>query len=252
MQTAKIWRWTALFSVLLNVGFNYLYASDGTMTTVTDSFRTVFRPAGYAFSIWGIIYLSWIVFCIYELLPKQLDNPSLEHLSKPVIVSSVISICWLFAFTNSYISISFILIVAMLCVAILQLRNAHRIVEGSSVNKWLVLVPFSLYAAWLSVATIANTFIWVNARGWAGSMAQEQVWGVVLVAAAGVIGATASLQLRNPFFSLVVAWASVALWVEQGSTFVLFGSTCIIVAVVMIMTSIYEFSKRWPERKVVL
>ncbi|MBL7717592.1 MAG: hypothetical protein JNL72_02050 [Flavipsychrobacter sp.] len=252
MASAKVWRWLALLSVLINVGFNYIYVSDGTMTTITDTYRTVFRPAGYAFSIWGIIYISWVIFCIYALLPAQLSNPGLERLSRPVILSSLLSIAWIVAFTAGNITLSMPLIVAMLIVALLQLKNATDLVAGSSVSKWLVLLPFSLYAAWLSVATIANTFIWVSYMGWQGTAGQEQIWGIALVVAAGIIGSEVALRFRNPFFPLVIAWASLALWVEQAAQFRSFGITCLTVAVVMVILSIYDFARQWPERKMVL
>jgi hypothetical protein len=247
-----MWRWVALISVIANIGFNYIYVSDGTMTTITDTYRTVFRPAGYAFSIWGIIYLSWICFCVYELLPAQIANPSHEALSKPVIVSSLLSIAWIISFTGNNIGVSMLLIAAMLIMAVLQFRNAERVVTGSSSNKWLVLLPFSLYAGWLSVATIANTFIWVNFMGWAGTAAVEQYWGIGLVLVAGLAGLMISLQFRNPFFPLVIAWASLALWVEQGNQFRIFGNVSLLVCLAMLALSIFNFSRHWPERKVVL
>src|ERR1044071_9126562 len=109
MRSPKTWRWLALIFVLLNVAFNYLFAADGSMTQVTDTYRTAFRPAGYAFSIWGVIYLSWIVFCIYELRSAQLENPAFESLSKPVIISCILSILWIIAFLNFYITVSLLL-----------------------------------------------------------------------------------------------------------------------------------------------
>jgi benzodiazapine receptor len=252
MNSAKMWRWIALVSVIVNIGFNYIYVSDGTMSTISDTYRTVFRPAGYAFSIWGIIYLTWIAFCVYELLPGQIANRSHESLSKPVIVSSLLSIGWIVSFTGDNIGLSMLLIAAMLVVAILQFRNANRVVTGSSSNKWLVLLPFSLYAGWLSVATIANAFIWVNFMGWAGTAAVEQYWGIALVVVAGIAGTAIALQYRNPFFPLVIAWASLALWVEQGNQFRIFGNVSLVVCLVMLALGIFNFSRRWPERKVVL
>lgn len=252
MRSPTIWRWLALASVIVNVAFNYLFAADGSMTQVTDTYRTVFRPAGYAFSIWGVIYLSWIVFCIYILRPAQLDNPAFESLSKPVIVSSVLSIAWITAFLNYYITTSLIIIATMLIVALIQFRNANRVVTNSSANKWIVLLPFSLYAGWLSVATIANSFIWVKAMGWAGTPQLEQAWAIGALTIAGIAGTAIGLQYRNPFFPLVIAWASLALWAEMRFEFKAFSTAAVIVAIIMGILSIYDLTRRWRERKAVL
>jgi hypothetical protein len=122
-------------------------------------------------------------------------------------------------------------------------------VQGSTSNKWAVLLPFSLYAGWLSVATIANAFIWVNFMGWAGPAPVEEAWGMGLVIVAGIAGGAIAFQFRNPFFPLVIAWASLALWVEQGNLFEIFGYTCLVVAIVMFFLSAYNFSRHWPKLK---
>lgn len=252
MRSPKTWRWLALIFVILNVAFNYLFAADGSMTQVTDTYRTAFRPAGYAFSIWGVIYLSWIVFCVYELRAAQLKNPAFESLSRPVIVSSILSILWITAFLNYYITASLFIIATMLIVAILQFRNANRVVAHSSANRWVVLIPFSLYAGWLSVATIANGFIWVNSMGWSGTPQLEEAWAIGAIVVAGIAGAAIALQYRNPFFPLVIAWASLALWSEMRLEYRSFSTVAVIVAVVMCLLSIYDFTRRWPERKMAL
>jgi benzodiazapine receptor len=252
MQAIKIWRWLALFSVIANVLFNYAYAADGTMTVVTDTYLTVFRPAGYAFSIWSIIYLGQIAYAVYALLPSQRNIT--QHGRQVVLlsVSSALSIVWIIAFTGYYITASELIIISMLAFALALLRNAMNIVRGSSAGKWLVLVPFSMYAAWLSVATIANTFIWVKSMGWSGSAAQEQLWAIVLVIVAGVIGLAVALRDKNPFFPLVIGWASLALYVQQQHTYPPFANTALAVSIAMLLISVYEFMQRWPERKMAL
>jgi hypothetical protein len=37
-----------------------------------------FVPAGYVFSIWGLIYLAVIGFTIFQTLPSQQSNPAVR------------------------------------------------------------------------------------------------------------------------------------------------------------------------------
>ncbi|MFP5281856.1 MAG: hypothetical protein ACLGIF_00210, partial [Actinomycetes bacterium] len=38
---------------------------------ISDAYPTPITPAGYAFSIWGLIYAAALVLAVYQLLPRQ-------------------------------------------------------------------------------------------------------------------------------------------------------------------------------------
>jgi hypothetical protein len=63
---------------IINPAFSYLLGltpfAGSTMKEITDKYDTLFSPAGYAFSIWGLIYLSFIAYAIYQLRPAQRSN----------------------------------------------------------------------------------------------------------------------------------------------------------------------------------
>ena len=61
---------TIIFNALAGTG-----RLNGVMTNeVSDKYPTVLTPAGYAFSIWGLIYVGLIAFTIYQLLPSRLER----------------------------------------------------------------------------------------------------------------------------------------------------------------------------------
>lgn len=51
---------------------------------ISDRFEVYFVPAGYVFAIWGIIYIGWIAFAIYQFLPAQKESPRLRRLGERV------------------------------------------------------------------------------------------------------------------------------------------------------------------------
>ena len=50
---------------------------------ISDRFNVYFVPAGYVFSIWGLIYIGLIAFAIYQALPSQRANPRLQATLRP-------------------------------------------------------------------------------------------------------------------------------------------------------------------------
>jgi translocator protein len=59
---------------------NALPFNDLTTGEVSDRFDVYFVPAGYVFSIWGLIYLGLIAFTVYQALPSQRENPRLRRI----------------------------------------------------------------------------------------------------------------------------------------------------------------------------
>src|SRR5512132_1055322 len=56
---------------------------------ISDRFKVYFVPAGYVFAIWGIIYIGWIAFAIYQARPAQRENPRLRNLGYWFALSGV-------------------------------------------------------------------------------------------------------------------------------------------------------------------
>jgi len=65
----KIYQITNGVALVITVIINYLsntgIFNGETMATVSAKYQNLFTPAGYAFSIWGLIYLGLFGFVIY-------------------------------------------------------------------------------------------------------------------------------------------------------------------------------------------
>src|SRR5512146_173276 len=82
-----------ILSVVLALAVNILASAlplNGQNTgEISDRFKVYFVPAGYVFAIWGIIYIGWIAFAIYQALPAQKDSPRLRRLGYLFALSGV-------------------------------------------------------------------------------------------------------------------------------------------------------------------
>ena len=206
----------ALGTVLtINALANILPINGVTTGEVSDTFPSLFTPAGYVFSIWGLIYTLLLVFVIYQALPSQKDNPRLERLGYWFAVSCAFNVSWLLAWHYGAIGLSQLLmfgILASLIVCYLRLGVGER--EVARAETLAVRLPFSVYLGWITVATVANTSItFLNYGVTGGSFAP--FWTVIAIAAAAGIGYLMLRNRRDVAFNLVLVWAFAGIAVKQ-------------------------------------
>ena len=82
--------------VAVNGLANSLPINNQTTGEISDNYPVMFTPAGYVFSIWGLIYLGLLGFVIYQALPGQRDNPRLERVGYWFVWSCVFNSIWIF------------------------------------------------------------------------------------------------------------------------------------------------------------
>lgn len=163
------------------------------------------QPAGYAFSIWGLIYLWLIAHAIYSLL-KRPNDAGWGATRAPLLVSLAVGASWIAVAQQSPIA-ALILIWVMLISALMALFAAPR-----TEPLWLS-TPLAIYAGWLSAASFVALAI--NGAGY-GVVFDGLGWAWVAVAALFVFAGTLQWKLGFvPGYGLTVAWALVAVGVQN-------------------------------------
>jgi len=85
-------------------------------------------------------------------------------------------------------------------------------------EKWLVRLPFSIYLGWISVATIANVSQNLFLYNWNGWGIGGQVWAVIMLAVASLLGILKIWQEKDIPYVLVLIWAFVGITISQAGT----------------------------------
>jgi hypothetical protein len=185
---------------------------------ISDRFEVFFVPAGYVFSIWGIIYIGWIAFAIYQFLPAQKENPRLQKLGYWFAMSGVFNAAWLFCWHYNLFGLSVLIMLALLFTLILSYLklNVGR-APVSAAEKWTVDIPFSVYLGWISVATIANITDYLYYIGWDGSGIVPQIWAVIMLAVASLIGLAMAITRRDAGYLFVFVWAFAGIAFKQAA-----------------------------------
>jgi len=186
---------------------------------ISDMFDVFFVPAGYVFSIWGLIYLGLLAYSVYQALPAQRENAALQKIGYLYIWSSAANIAWLFFWHYLLFPLTLLamLVILGLLIAIYLRLDIGRS-QVSTAEKWLVHVPFSIYLGWITVATIANVTSLLDYLGWNGWGISPQVWAVVILLAAIVISGIMSFTRGDIAYSLVLIWAFIGIAVKHQGT----------------------------------
>jgi benzodiazapine receptor len=219
-KTRQIVNVAATILVLAVNGLANALPLNGQMTgEISDRFQVYFVPAGYVFSIWGLIYLALIAFTIYQALPAQRETPALQRIGLLYAASSVANVAWLFLWHYERFPLTMLAMLILLGTLIaLYMRVGIGRVQVGPAQRWLVHVPFSIYLGWITVATIANATTVLTDLNWNGWGIGPQAWAVIMMLAATAIAWLMSLTRGDIAYALVLVWALAGIAVKHAAT----------------------------------
>jgi hypothetical protein len=221
--------------------FNWLAATGvlGGVDTgaISDKYPTRITPAGYAFSIWSLIYLGLIAFSIYQILPRNLER--FRSIRTIYILSCAANCAWLYFWHQESLivclAVIFILLASLAFINI-KLQNTETYGEY-----WFARAPFGLYFGWVTVATILNATIALVYSNVRFSDSATNLTGAALILVAAALGVIVRWRMRNYFYPLAIAWALTAIAVKQsGQTLIVTAAAvgviaCLLAAISFVM-----------------
>jgi len=195
---------TYVFMVGMNILASALPLNAQTTAEVSDRYPTLFTPAGYVFSIWGLIYILLGAFVVRGFIR---DDERVEGLGYLFAISSIINGTWIIAWHWEALAVSLVLMLVLLATLILIVLRLQRSAPRSLRQRWMVDIPFSVYLGWISVATIANVAVVLSSANWDGFGIGPVAWTIVVIGAAGLLGALSVLRKGDVAYTLVIIWA---------------------------------------------
>lgn len=227
-------------TVIVNsiVGSTTLIGGKNT-AQISDANPTLITPAGYVFSIWGIIYILLGVFVVYQALPKQQGKDYQKKIGWLFVLSSLLNIVWLFLWQFEYLPLSVVIMFLLLASLILiYLRLGVGKSKVTMGERLAIHLPFSVYLGWITVASIANVSATLVSLNWDGFGISPEIWAALVVAVALIITVLMLITRKDVAYSLVIIWALVGIGVKQSGnqTVVLLTEVgAVIVAIVLIV-----------------
>lgn len=198
-----------MLTIFVNFLANYLPINGLSTGEVSSFYRNPFTPAGFTFSIWGIIYTLLIIFIIYRFVGSGKINS--EFSTGPYfIIASLANMSWIFLWHNRIIPLS-MLVILILPFSLFQIFKRLQQYQNYSISEYFALkLPFSIYTAWVSVASIANfmaLLVYFNKDWPANFLNIAAIIGILLALAI-------TIKILDKYNS--VAYALVVIWAYLG------------------------------------
>lgn len=204
-------------TITVNALANALPINGLTQADIADKFQVYFTPAGYVFSIWGLIYLALLGFVAFHLLPSNRKNAALIKISGLFWISCFANMAWIFVWHHEYYALS---LLAMLTILVSLFLINRDLASGEQQTGffWFVDAPFRLYLAWITIATLANLTVVVDYYDLRPFDLSAQAWAVAMITLAGVIASVVGVLRRDLIFLCVTIWALVGIGVARDWT----------------------------------
>ncbi|CAF0895098.1 unnamed protein product, partial [Didymodactylos carnosus] len=172
--------------------------------SVSDNNRTEFTPAGWTFSIWGLIYFwqaAWLLYAISRIPRKSnvdylYKYPNTLHYTVFIfyIINMALNCIWLvlfdrveFGWALLVIFLMFVTVATpMIITHILLSKNRNIYIESSrKLDIWLVRLlvhnGLAIYVTWLFLAMNLNLTIWIKVMGKNATDAATAALSIVLL-----------------------------------------------------------------------
>ena len=218
----RFWRWLLPVAVAGCLYVNYLYNADppaGALSNGAMSARhpTPLTPAGYAFSIWGVIFTGLVVYAVWQLLPARRGAALPRQINALLTTAVLLTTAWTLVFSYELISLSLTVMLLILLLLAQAYGRARRLVLLEAAPAWPTWF-LSFYLGWITLATVLNVIFGLRdgfgfGLGW--SAAANAAVGYALLAVAAGLGGALAWHFRDALLPLPLAWGLVGTWQAQ-------------------------------------
>jgi hypothetical protein len=206
-------------TITINILANALPFNGLNTGEISDRFKVFFVPAGYVFAIWGLIYIGWIAYAIYQVLPAQRLNLRLLKIGYLPALTGLANMAWLVFWHWEQFPLTLLAMLTLLALLIvIYLRLEIGLVKTTTLERWCLDIPFSVYLGWISVATIANVTEVLDYLGWSGWGVSDSGWAVVMLFVAVALAWLVMLRRRDLAFVLVFLWSFIGIALKQAAS----------------------------------
>ncbi len=217
--------------IVMNYLANALPLNGKSTGELSDSLPNLFTPAGLTFSIWGVIYILLIIFCVVQFTTSQ--QAVIARIGWIFGLSCVFNALWIAAWHYGRLPMSLILMAGLL-VSLIWINIFIK-----DLPYGFFKAAFGVYLGWICIATIANVTALLVSYGWDGSGISEQTWTIIMITVGALLVAITIWRLDNPFIGLAVVWAFAGIMIKRQADnraiFIMAAVALVVVAVVLLL-----------------
>lgn len=211
---------TLVVLVVATIAANWLgfQANTDTGNIANETFNNsnYFFPATYVFTtIWPVIYAGIIGLAIFQALPAHRDDPRLRAAAPWLMINLILNGLWVWIFGQEWFITTLPVMFVLVATGVIAYSKWEIGQTKVGTVERILQITFSIYLAWLTVATVANIASALIAGGWNGFGLSPETWGVIML----LVGAVLAIFLYRTFyrdwvFLLVYVYAYVGIIVR--------------------------------------
>ncbi len=222
--------------VFMNYLANALPLGGKTTGELSAQYPNLFVPAGITFSIWGMIYLLLLGFCVLQFMTQ--NKALVNAIGWFFAASCILNALWIVAWHYEKLALS--VIIMLLLLITITIIN-HRLVPFYG---GITKAAFGIYLGWICIATIASITALLVAINWQGWGISDESWAVIMVLAGTFITLLVLSNYRNPFTGLAVIWALtgiiIARWPGNQPVMIAAAASILIIASISIIITVTD------------
>lgn len=202
--------------ITVNVLANALPINGLDTGEVSDLYPTLFTPSGITFSIWSVIYFFLAGGVIVMWINR--NDSLIQKVLMLFCASCILNIGWIIAWHYLLPGLSVVIMIVLLLVLINIFLTLQRTEEPDKASKVWIKFAFTVYFAWISVATIANMSAFLVSVGWDGGFLSGETWAVIMMLAAATLAVIVTSKFGAYWYSVVVIWALLGIFMKRRGT----------------------------------
>lgn len=240
-------------SVVLVLMVNYYSQAFGingnSVGGLSGEYANLFTPAGYAFAIWGIIFLLLIGYVVFQIRAIFFNGKYYHEYEQTgwwFAVVNVLNATWVIVWLYEWTGVSVLVMAAML-------YGLVRIVVNTNMERWdaplqviaFIWWPICIYAGWIAVAMIANVSALLAKVGWDGAGLSEVSWTIIMIVIATLVNLSMIVMRNMREFALVGVWALIAIYSRHTGSLDSIATTALVGAILLsVAVTVHGFINR--------
>jgi len=181
-----------------------------------DDPTVLIQPAGYAFSIWGPIFLGMLIYSWFQMKEERVESPHLRTATLAGISAGLASIAFVPISFSDIQWLGFVDIIwHLVSLIILFIALRKQILLEKNPNTHWYYLPTQMYLGWISAATAISAALMLTEAGWSLDIDSQVMVTVGVIGALVLIGIFMATQ-KGMVIPLVFIWALIGIIVENG------------------------------------
>lgn len=208
---------STLFAILVGYGQTAGGWGQTAAEFAADSDVTL-KVAGYAFSIWGLIYLGLLIYAVRQVLPQTGESNMINRFGWPSVAALLGIGLWIVASAADWEAATIVIIFASLLALLVPLvlySSLIRSLPKGDRDRWMTLWPLSLLAGWLTVAAPLNLVTVLTGNGALPGGLPPVGWAMLAIVLIVVVGLAVTQRIRTVAYSLPIAWGLIGAFVAE-------------------------------------